>query len=124
MASSFERVVAAHCLAAQDLGADVEQPFNCLIIQNRQAVQSMGRSMDWTLKDNIVDGLFFCATLTDRRGGHTPFVQAGVETSDIGAEVLKPDHGSPWQGHSRRMGAGVGDKSTDSRGVVQPLDIR
>ena len=28
----------------------------------------------------MVDGLFFCATLTDRRGGHTSFVQAGVET--------------------------------------------
>jgi len=42
--------------------------------------------MDWTLTDNTVDGLFFCATLTGRRGGHTPFVQAGAETSDIGAE--------------------------------------
>jgi len=27
---------------------------------------------------------------TDRRGGHTPFVQAGEETSDTGAEVVKP----------------------------------
>jgi len=42
--------------------------------------------MDWTLEDNMVDGLFICATLTGRRGGHTPFVQAGVETSDTGAE--------------------------------------
>jgi len=63
-------------LAAFDLGAGVEQPFDCFIIQNRQAMQSMGRSTDWTLEDNIVDGLFFCATLTGRRGGHTPFVQA------------------------------------------------
>jgi len=39
--------------------------------------------MDWTLEDDMVDGLFFCATLTGRRGGLTPFVQAGVETSDI-----------------------------------------
>ena len=30
-------------------------------------MQSMGRSMDWTLKDDMVDGLFFCATLTGRR---------------------------------------------------------
>jgi len=59
-------------LAALDLGADVEQPFDCLIVQNRQAMQLMGRSMDWTLEDIMVDGLF-CATLTDRRGGHTPF---------------------------------------------------
>jgi len=39
----------------------------------------------------MVDGLFFCATLTGRRGGHAPFVQAGEETSDTGAEAVKPD---------------------------------
>jgi len=50
--------------------------------------------MDWTLEDNMVDGLFFCATLTGCSGGHTPFVQAGVETSDTGAEAVKPDPGS------------------------------
>jgi len=49
-------------------------------------MQSMGMSMDWALEDNMVDGLFSCATLTGRRGGHTPFVQAGTETSDTGAE--------------------------------------
>jgi len=27
--------------------------------------------MDWTLEDNMVDGLFFCATLKGCRGGHT-----------------------------------------------------
>jgi len=47
----------------------------------------------------MVDGLFFCATLTGHRGGHTPFAQAGVETSDTGAEAVKP--GSSWEGHSR-----------------------
>jgi len=57
--------------------------------------------MDWTLEDDMVDGLCFCATLTGRRGGHTPFVQAGAETSDTGAEVVKPDPGSSWEGHSR-----------------------
>ena len=29
----------------------------------------------------MVDGLLFCARLTGRRGGHTPFVQAGAESS-------------------------------------------
>ena len=48
----------------------------------------------------MVDSLFFRATLTGRRGGHTPFVQAGVETSDTGAEAVKPDTGSSWEGHS------------------------
>ena len=89
-----------HCLVALDLGAGVEQPFDCFIVQNRQAMQSMGRSMDWTLEDNMVDGWFFCATLTRCRGGHTPFVQAGAETSDTGAEPVKPDPGSSWEGHS------------------------
>jgi len=36
-----------HCLAALDLGRDVEQPFDCLIVQNRQAVQFMRRSIRW-----------------------------------------------------------------------------
>jgi len=56
--------------------------------------------MDWTLEDDMVDGLFFCATLTGRRGGHTSFVQAGVETSNTGAQAVKPDSGSSWEGHS------------------------
>jgi len=56
--------------------------------------------MDWTVEDDMVDGLF-CATLTGRRGGHTPFVQAGAETPDTGAEVVEPDTSSSWEGHSR-----------------------
>ena len=52
----------------------------------------------------MVDGLFFCATLTGRRGGHAPFVQAGVETPDIGAEMVKPDPGASWEGHSGGVG--------------------
>jgi len=30
-------------------------------------MQSMGRSMDWTLEDDMVDGLFFCTSLTEHR---------------------------------------------------------
>jgi len=93
------------------MGTVVEQRFDCLIIQNRQAVHSVGRSMDWTLEDNMVDGLFFCATLTGRRGGHTPFVEVGVERSDTSAEAVKPDPRYSWKGRSRRMGVGVGDGS-------------
>jgi len=37
-------------------------------------MQSVGRSVDWTLEDDMVDGLFSCATLTGHAGGHTPFV--------------------------------------------------
>jgi len=109
-------------LAALDLGAGVEQPFGCLIVQNRQAMQSMERSMDWTLEGNTVDGLF-CATLTGRRSGYTLFVQAGAEKSNTGAEAVKTDTGSSWEGHSGGMGAGVGDENAEPCGVVQQLRI-
>jgi len=65
--------------------------------------------MDWTMEDNMVDGLFFCVTFISRRGGHTTFVQAGAETSDTGAEAVKPDPGSSWEGHSGGMGTSVWD---------------
>jgi len=51
--------------------------------------------------------------------GHTPFGQAGVETSDIGAEAVKPDPGSSCEGHFRGMGASVGDENVVSCGVVR-----
>jgi len=38
--SSFEPVLSVNCLAAIDLMGGVEQPIDCRIIQNRQAVQS------------------------------------------------------------------------------------
>jgi len=54
--------------------------------------------MGWTLEDNMVDGLFFCATLTGLGGGHVPFVPACAETPDTGAEAVEPDPGSSWEG--------------------------
>jgi len=44
--SSFEPAV--HCLAAQDLRADVELPSNCLIIQNCRTICSRVTFMVWT----------------------------------------------------------------------------
>jgi len=49
----------------------------------------------------MVDGLFFCATLTGRRGDHTSFVQTGAETSNTVAEAVKPDPGCSQKAHSR-----------------------
>jgi len=43
--------------------------------------------------------------------------------SDTRAEVVKPDPRCSWHGHSERMGADVGDESTESRSVLQPLRI-
>jgi len=71
----------------------------------------------------MVDGLFLYATLTDRRGGHIPFVQAGAETPDTGAEAIKTDTGSSWEGHSRKVGTGVWNENAESCGVVRPLCI-
>jgi len=72
--------------------------------------------MEWTLDDNTINGLFFCATLTGRRKGHAPFVQAGAETSDAGSEA-EPDPCCPCWGHSGRVGADVGYESTESRNL-------
>jgi len=79
--------------------------------------------MDWTLEDNMVDGLFFCATLTSRRGGHTPFVQSGAKTFDTGAEAFKLDPGCSWDGHSEGVGAGVEDENAESCRAVHPPRI-
>ena len=67
----------------------------------------------------MVDGLFFCATRTGRRGGNTPFVQAGAEMSDTGAGSIKSDPGS-LEGRSRGVGTGVGDENAESCGVARP----
>jgi len=69
----------------------------------------------------MVDGLFFCATVTGRRGGHTAFMQAGAEMSDTSVEAVKPR--CSWEGHSGRVGAGVGDERREFRKVVQPLRL-
>ena len=71
----------------------------------------------------MVDGSFFCAKLTSRRGGHTLFVQTGAEASDSGAEVVKSDPRCSWQSHPGSVGADVGDESMESPSVVQPLRI-
>ena len=63
-----------------------------------------GGSMDWTLKDKVVDGLFFCATLTGRSGSHTPFLQIWAATPDAGTEAVTSDPGSSWEGRCRCRG--------------------
>jgi len=54
-------------------------------------------SVYWTLEDNMVNDLFFCATLTVRRGGHTPSVQAEAEIWETGAEAVLPDTRFSWK---------------------------
>jgi len=66
----------------------------------------------------MVDGLFFCTTLTGRRGGRTPFMQAGAEMPDPAAEAVKPDPGSSWEGRSEGVVADVGDENAESCGLT------
>ena len=110
LSSSFEPVAVIHFLAAIYLGATVEQTFDCLIVQNRQAMRFMWTSIDWIVKDNMVNGLFLCVPLTIRRRGNIPFIWARAETTNTGAEAVKPDPRCSWQDHFRRVGAGVGMK--------------
>jgi len=98
----------------------VEKPFDCFLIQNCQAMHSIRRSMDWTVKDDMVNRLLLCAAVTSCRP--YPFVQAGVATSETGAEAVNLDPRCSWQGHSR-VDTNVGDENTESRGALQPLLI-
>jgi len=67
--------------------------------------------------------VLLCHTHRPQRG-HTPFVQAGSETSDTGVEAVQPDLRCSWKSHSRSVVADVGDESTKPRSVVQPLRLR
>ena len=69
----------------------------------------------------MVDGLFLCATSTGCREGLTPFV--GAETPDTGVEAVKPDPSFSMEGHSKGVGASVGDENAESCGVVRKLCI-
>jgi len=46
--------------------------------------------------------------------------KARAESSDTAAEAVKPDPRCSWKGHSRSVGADVGDESKESRSIVQP----
>jgi len=54
----------------------------------------------------VVNGLFFCATHTSHRNGHTPFVQKGAETSDTSVEAVELNTRCSWHGYSRGVGRG------------------
>jgi len=65
-------------------------------------------------EDNMVNGLIFYVTLTNRINGHTPFMQTGAETSDTRTETVEPDPRCPWKGYS----SWVGDESVGFRNVL------
>jgi len=79
--------------------------------------------MDWTLEDNMFDCLFFCATLTGLKRGHTRFAQAGAESPDTGVEADKPDPGFSCEGNSGWVPVSGMKINEESCGVVRPLRI-
>ena len=107
-----------HCLAALDLGAGVEQPFDYHIVQSRQAMQSMRRSMDWTTWSTVCSSRPHSQTAEEaiphlykhERKHPTPLQR-------------RSDPGSSWDGRSVRVGAGVGDENVKSCWVDRPLRI-
>ena len=76
ISQSFQSTAWPHLISGQVLSSHsvVSSPTTV------RHLQSMGRSIEWTLEDSMIDGLFFCATLTSRRRGHAPFVYAGAES--------------------------------------------
>jgi len=77
--------------------------------------------MDWTLEDNMVDGVIRCATLTSRRSGHAPVVQTTAETSNAGAEAIELD--PRCQLRSQEFLFSV-DQSPDVRPIVPSVCLR
>jgi len=74
--------------------------------------------LDWTLEDYMVDGVIFCATLTGCRGGHTSFVQAGVQMPNTNAVAVEPDPRCSSEGHAEKVRANIEDENSDSCWVV------
>jgi len=83
----------------------------------------MGKSMDWTMKNNTVKVGFLHRTPKLQNGPYTLFVKAGVETSDISAEAGKPEPHSSWLSYSRRAGVDVRDKGKASRSPFRSLRL-
>jgi len=89
--SSFETVLSIHGLATLGLGAGVERPIDCVMIQNGQAVQSTGR-----LVDRLDIGRQHGQQFDLLRHTHNPqkrsypFIQTGEETSATGVVAVRP----------------------------------
>jgi len=77
--------------------------------------------MDWTLEDNVVDSLFFCAAITGRRGGHTHlYKQKRKRSTPVRRRLSRTQ---ALLGRIIPGGAGVADENTEPCGVVRPLRI-
>ena len=109
-----------HCWAALDLAASVEQSFHCLIVQNRQALQSM-RSMDWTLEDNMVDGFSF-APHSQVAEEAIPYLYMQEQKHPISVR-RRLSGPTLFLGGSFRVLSGVGDENVWVLWVVRPLRI-
>ena len=63
--------------------------------------------MDWTVKNNMVNGLFFCATSHKLQKGPYSICAGRIGNVRDGCGSGQPDLRCSWQGHSERMGADI-----------------
>ena len=85
-------------------------------------MQSMGRSMHWTLEDNMVYGLFCCPTLRPHRRPYPICTNmSGKVRHRCGGGEAGPR--LFLRRSFRVVGAGVGYENAESCGVVRPLRI-
>ena len=111
-----------HCLAALDLGAGVEQPFNCLIFQQPRACGPWGARWIGHWRTTWSTDFFLRHTHRPQR---RPFPVCTSKSGNV-------QHwcGGGWGGHrlilgghSGSVGGGVGDENAEPCGVVRPLHI-
>ena len=109
-------------MAALDLVADVEQTFNCPIVQNRQAMQTMG-SMDWTL---WTTWSMVCSSAPHSQATEEAIPHLYKQEWKRSTPVRRwPSRTQALLGKVIPTGVdgSVGDENVESCGVVRPLRI-
>jgi len=78
--------------------------------------------MDWSIKDKMVNGLFFCATITSRRRAIPHLCKHDQKCPTLVRRQLSQTHAV--LGRAERGGANVKDGSTEYRCVILPPRIQ
>jgi len=89
-------------------------------MHNCQTMHSKERLMDWTVMDDISTVCSSASHSQATEKDHTPFVSAGMETTDTGVDVVKSDSRCSFLGG---WVSTPGMKLPQFRSVLQPLRI-
>ena len=123
IARSSGKALGVPPLAALYLGAGVEQQSDCLIVHDRQAVQSLGKSVDW-MDIGGQHGRRCVLLRHTHRHQRRPYPICISRSGNVRQRRrLKPEPRCSWKGHSRRVCVGVRDESAESCRVVSPLRL-